>query len=158
MNIDVIDETGALGEQELLAFEELLTYCAKQMNVPSESEMSLSFVDDEAIQSLNATYRQKNVPTDVLSFAMQETLPEDTYEAQIDEPMLLGDVVVSLDTAKRQAEEYGHSLERELSFLTVHGLLHLLGYDHMNEADEREMFKLQEALLSGYGIERTGES
>ena len=93
--------------------------------VDSSAEVSLVFVDDQEIQILNKTYRQKDQPTDVLSFPLWDGEEEASGE------ILLGDIVISLETAQRQAEEYGHSLEREIAYLMVHGLLHLLGYDHL---------------------------
>jgi probable rRNA maturation factor len=122
-------------------------------------EVAVTIVDDERIRELNRTYRNKDASTDVLSFAMNESLEEepdiryDDLDEEIEE-QLLGDIVISLPTAIRQAEEYGHSLERELAFLVIHGFLHLLGYDHMNEEDEKEMFTRQRAILEQLGISR----
>ena len=110
---------------------------------------NIIFVDDIFITSLNQDYRGKNSPTDVISFALEDNLPIDLGKYR-----LLGDIYISLDTAKRQAKTYEHSLLRELSFLAVHGLLHLLGYDHMNEVEEKVMFEKQEWILDGYGIKR----
>lgn len=128
----------------------VLTAAAEQLDVAGE--VSVLYVNDEAIHELNRTYRGVDRPTDVLSFAMlegDEAFPE--LEDSLD---MLGDVVVSVDTAKRQAEEYDHSLERELAFLLVHGFLHLNGYDHEDEAAEREMFGLQETILASIGLPR----
>ncbi len=110
---------------------------------------NIIFVDDMFITSLNHDYRGQNKSTDVISFALEDNLTIDLGEYR-----LLGDIYISIDTAKRQADEYGHSLLRELSFLAIHGLLHLLGYDHMNEEDEKVMFEKQELILDGYGIKR----
>lgn len=123
----------------------------------NRAEVCISVVDDETIRELNRTYRQKDVPTDVLSFALNETVegePEIHYETEEEADASLGDIVISLPTAQRQAQEYGHSLERELAFLTIHGFLHLLGYDHMNEEDEKVMFARQRAILEEMGIAR----
>jgi len=108
-----------------------------------DAEVSLVFVDDNYIAQLNKQYRGKDGPTDVLSFAMQEGPAMPGGEGEI----LLGDVVISLETARRQAEEYGHGLAREVAYLTVHGVLHLLGYDHETEADKRVMRQKEEAVL-----------
>ncbi|MDD2181485.1 MAG: rRNA maturation RNase YbeY [Bacilli bacterium] len=110
---------------------------------------NIIFVDDLFITSLNQDYRGMNSPTDVISFALEDNLPIDLGKYR-----LLGDIYISVDTAKRQAINYGHSLLRELSFLAVHGLLHLLGYDHINEDEEKIMFEKQEWILDGYGIKR----
>lgn len=106
------------------------------------SELSIALVDDDAMQELNATWRDKDRPTDVLAFAQREG--ED-----LGDPDLLGDVVISVPTAERQAAERGHSLEHELRELLVHGILHLLGYDHERSAAEaRRMFKRQREVLA----------
>ena len=114
---------------------------------PYLSEASLTLVSDDEIRSLNRQYRQIDKSTDVLSFVMSEPNPET-------KAVVLGDVIISLPTAERQARQYGHKLERELAFLTVHGMLHLLGYDHIDKADERVMFAKQEAVLQKIGIVR----
>jgi probable rRNA maturation factor len=112
--------------------------------------VSLVFVDDDYIQSLNSEYRGINSPTDVLSFAMMEG---EAIPGQ-EEELILGDVVVSLETAQRQAGEYGHSFRRETAFLTVHGVLHLLGYDHQEEEDREEMRRKEEENLARLNISR----
>ncbi|MFC4767961.1 rRNA maturation RNase YbeY [Effusibacillus consociatus] len=121
-------------------------------------EVVVSLVDDETIQELNRTYRNKDVPTDVLSFALQESYDEEpdiVFEEEDGEDVEpLGDIVISVPTAIRQAEEYGHSIERELAFLAVHGFLHLIGYDHMTEEDEKDMFGRQDAILANIGLTR----
>ena len=111
--------------------------------------LSATVADDEYIQTLNRDYRGIDRPTDVLSFPMEEG---DDIAAVPDG--FLGDIVLSLPRAKAQAEEYGHSLLREISFLTVHGTLHLLGYDHMNEAEAALMFAKQEDILNKMGVLR----
>lgn len=116
-----------------------------QEGITPDAEVSLVFVDDEYINTLNKQYRNIDRPTDVLSFAMMEgpDMPgSDEYA-----PML-GDVVISLETALRQAEEYGHSFSREIAYLTVHGVLHLLGYDHESDADKNIMREKEETILS----------
>jgi probable rRNA maturation factor len=116
-----------------------------------EGEVSVSFVDDEEIHALNRAYRGVDRPTDVLSFALEEG---DDFPAPDGTLPVLGDIVISVPTAVRQAAEYGHSVERETGFLLVHGFLHLLGYDHDTEEAEREMFGLQEEVLQGLGLTR----
>lgn len=119
------------------------------------AEVSLVFVDDARIRELNREYRKKDTPTDVLSFPLYEfAAPGELQGAEEDEVYLLGDVVISLDTAIRQAEEYGHSLHREVAFLFTHGLLHLLGYDHDDEEKRRVMREAEEKYLSEVGLSR----
>lgn len=113
------------------------------------AEVSVTLVDNEAIHALNREYRKVDRPTDVLSFPMFD---EDFDDG---ERVVLGDIVLSLEKAASQAEEYGHSLEREVAFLVVHSVLHLLGYDHEEgKAAESEMFARQEAVLSAMGLAR----
>lgn len=101
-----------------------------------KAEVSIVLCDDAAIHALNASYRKKNKPTDVLAFALEEGVPQ---PRSADRPRMLGDVIISIDTAKRQAGERGVALFDEVITLLAHGLLHLLGYDHQNDADERKM-------------------
>jgi probable rRNA maturation factor len=141
--------------QELL--ERCLQAAAEREEVSGEVVVTL--VNNERIHELNREYRGVDRPTDVLSFAMNETGEGemDIYvdEEEIDEfPNMLGDIVISLPKAQEQAEEYGHSLERELGFLVVHGFLHLLGYDHGTEEEEKEMFSRQEEILQKIGLTR----
>ncbi|HAP93704.1 MAG TPA: rRNA maturation RNase YbeY [Desulfotomaculum sp.] len=107
------------------------------------AEVSIVFVDEEYIHHLNRQYRGVDCPTDVLAFAMQEG---ESF-CRVEEELILGDVVVSLPAAQRQSMEYGHSLRREVAYLVVHGVLHLLGYDHQTEEDRRVMRAKEEAVL-----------
>lgn len=104
----------------------------------NQGELSFAFVGNKQIQELNCKYRQVNSPTDVLSFSMDDEI--------------WGDIVISIERAQRQAEEYGHSLERELGYLVVHGILHLLGYDHKSPGEKEEMRQKEERVLSELGI------
>ena len=122
-------------------------------NYQNPCEVSVTFTDDASIHELNKKFRGVDRPTDVLSFPLFD------YEGQSDEPPvdellgMLGDVVLSLETAARQAEEFGHSFEREVAFLTVHSMLHLLGYDHeTGEADEADMRERQRAIMKALGL------
>jgi probable rRNA maturation factor len=113
-------------------------------------EIGLRLTDDAQIQELNAQYRQQNKPTDVLAFAALEAdLPQ---SAEILESLYLGDIIVSVDTAKRQAQQQEHSVSTELAWLTAHGLLHLLGWDHPDEESLVQMLKQQVVLLKAIGI------
>ena len=108
-----------------------------------------TYSNKEKIQEINKTYRNIDRVTDVISFALED---DDSFVKT--DFRVLGDIYICLDKAIEQAKEYGHSLKREISFLTIHGLLHLLGYDHMTEKDEKEMFGLQEMILNEYGLKR----
>ena len=122
----------------------------------SPAEISVTFTDDETIRRLNADYRGKDRATDVLSFPIfdedEDFLPTTD---DIGAPVPLGDIVISVERAKAQAEEYGHSFERELAFLAVHSTLHLLGYDHeRSEAEDADQRRRQEDILSSSGQRR----
>ncbi len=131
---------------------ELMDVTFKKLNIKCDPIVSVSIVDNRYIHKINKKYRHIDRPTDVISFAFLDS--ENNYDKVLFSPgpVVLGDIYISLEKTKEQAEEYGHSLHRELSFLFVHGLLHLLGYDHMNEEDEKEMFQLQEEILSEKGV------
>jgi probable rRNA maturation factor len=115
-------------------------------------ELSLRLTNDSEIQALNASYRQKDQPTDVLAFAALEAGSPQPEEMLAEIPLYLGDIVISIETAQRQANERSHSLQHELIWLTTHGLLHLLGWDHPDEASFQSMVKQQEALLQTIGF------
>lgn len=119
-----------------------------------EAEISLTFVDDEQIRRLNRDYRGLDQPTDVLSFAMRESSDEEPAMASDPTFDVLGDVVISLETAERQSKDYGHSLRREIGYLTVHGVLHLLGYDHQTETERDLMRQKEEAVLRYANLKR----
>lgn len=135
---------------------------AATMEQIEAGEVALTFVDNEQIQKLNREYRGIDGPTDVLSFALNESVEEEMdivyaieHENELDAMNdLLGDIIISTERAQEQAEEYGHSLEREFGFLFVHGFLHLLGYDHQDERSERMMMDKQEAILAKVGLHR----
>lgn len=112
---------------------------------------NLIIVDNEYIHDLNKTYRGIDRETDVITFALED---EDSLIVPVEEGRNLGDIYISIDKARSQAEEYGHGLLRELSFLAVHGFYHLLGYDHMTPEEEKVMFAKQEEVLEEYGITR----
>lgn len=118
-----------------------------------ECELSVTFTDNGKIRILNRDYRGIDRPTDVLSFPMYSFSDGDVPDG--DEHVMLGDIVISVEKAREQAAEYGHSLRREIAFLAVHSVLHLLGYDHeTSEDDEKEMFDLQEKIMNALGIGR----
>ena len=118
----------------------------------NDCEISVTLTDNEGIHALNKQYRNIDAPTDVLSFPLVEY--ENTEEPPVDEATMLGDIVISLERAEEQAEEFGHSFEREVSFLTVHSMLHLLGYDHVNsDEEEAEMREHQRVVMKALGLE-----
>lgn len=147
---------------ELIAKLETVLQILGETEGVEAGEVALSFVDDAAIHQLNRDYRGVDKPTDVLSFAMQENgdgEPDIVFEVESEdeeEPFgnMLGDVIISVPRAIAQSEDYGHSVERELGFLFAHGFLHLLGYDHQDEAAERIMMEKQEAALQKVGLIR----
>jgi probable rRNA maturation factor len=152
--IDFHDHTNSVDSDYIDMIQRLITFAADKEGVSQEAELSINFVDNKKIQALNRNYRQINKPTDVLSFAMQENGEGEIDILDEDLPLLLGDIVISVDKAKEQAKSYDHSLERELCFLALHGFLHLIGYDHMTKEDEQQMFSRQKVILGEFGIER----
>ena len=154
LNIDFLDETNEVKEEHIALVEKLLQHAAKVERIEEGSEVSITFVTNEAIHEINREYRDKDQPTDVISFAMEEMGEGEVQIIGEDIPRVLGDIIISTDRTREQAEEYGHSFERELGFLAVHGFLHLLGYDHMNETDEKEMFGKQDEILASFGLLR----
>ncbi len=133
--------------------------CLKDESLDIGCEVNILLTDDESIRQLNNQHRRTDTATDVLSFPMV-SIKNGQIEAQagdfdIDEGLLLlGDIVISVQTAYRQALDYGHSLERELAFLTTHGVFHLLGYDHIVEEEEAIMISKQETVLEKQGLKR----
>jgi probable rRNA maturation factor len=139
-------------EEEIKELEtvEKVLYSAIEKEKLENVSFNLIIVDNDYIHDLNKNYRNIDRETDVITFALED---EDTI-VMPNEERVLGDIYISIDRAKEQASEFGHSLLRELSFLAVHGFYHLLGYDHMTPEDEKVMFKKQEEVLEAYGIRR----
>ncbi|WP_315025563.1 rRNA maturation RNase YbeY [Abiotrophia defectiva] len=176
MLVDIIDDQAylAVGQEKLL--HEVIEAAAKYLKLPEGIELDLSIVSNEEIQALNRDYRGLDKPTDVLSFALTEVsseydvdfahldlaeeaeetedLEETEFEDEEAIPQHLGDIIISYPRAQEQAQDYGHSLDRELAFLAVHGFLHLNGYDHQTEEEAKEMFRIQEEVLTTYGLTR----
>lgn len=155
ITIDFQDETNSVDEAFVDLIQRIIRFAGEKEGLQGDSEVSVSFVDNSEIQEINRNYRQKDEPTDVISFAMQELGEGEMNVLDENMPVMLGDIVISVDKAKEQAEEYDHSLERELGFLALHGFLHLLGYDHLNEEDEKAMFGRQEEILHEFGLQRS---
>ncbi|WP_369902581.1 rRNA maturation RNase YbeY [Bacillus manliponensis] len=152
--IDFIDETEVVEQAHMDMMRSLIESAAKAEGVEAEAELSITFVDNERIREINREYRGKDQPTDVISFALEDMGEGEMEIVGADMPRMLGDLIISIPRTKEQAEEYGHSFERELGFLTVHGFLHLLGYDHMTEEDEQVMFGKQKEILDTFGLAR----
>ena len=149
MNIEIFNETNEELEKELTELKDILSdYCNREKldNVI----FNIIIVDEAKIKEINKEYREMDKVTDVISFALED----DLVMTSPDGIRVLGDIYICIERAREQASEYGHSFKRELSFLAVHGLLHLLGYDHMNEEEEKIMFSKQEEVLNYYEIFR----
>lgn len=159
MEITFIDEQNLLTEEKLNEIADLLDFAGEYLKLSSDTEMSVTFMNNAEIREINRDYRNKDQATDVISFALEDegegelAIIFDEDEA-FDLPRNIGDIMISVERAKEQAQEYGHSFDRELGFLAVHGFLHLNGYDHMTPEDEKEMFTLQEDILTAYGLKR----
>ncbi len=138
-----------LTEENIGLLEKVVEQSAISENFSHDSEVSISIVDEAEIQSLNSQYRNKNTVTDVLSFPLI-----DFNEKNRNDYSALGDIVICINRTQEQAESYGHSFERELAFLTAHSMLHLFGYDHENEDEEKIMFDKQEQILIKVGLPR----
>lgn len=152
--IDYNNEQDKLSPPE--DFERLIERCTiaalESEEIEDDAEISVTLVDNARIREINMEFREIDRETDVLSFPMGD---EDGFEVNPDtDAIMLGDIVISLEKARSQAEEYGHSYEREVAFLLTHSLFHLLGYDHTTPDEEREMFAKQEAVLQRLGITR----
>ncbi|WP_035052898.1 rRNA maturation RNase YbeY [Carnobacterium pleistocenium] len=158
MELDLYDETNRITTEQKELVNSLLEFAGNHLKLPDDTEMSVSFVEDDAIQKINKTYRGKDQSTDVISFAIEDEV-EDELTINFDDleepmPRNIGDIIISVDKTASQAIEYGHSFDRELGFLALHGFLHLNGYDHMDPEDEKEMFGLQKEILEAYGLKR----
>ena len=129
-------------------YESLVVKTLKHLGLEFDPYISVTFVDNEFIHKINREYRKIDRPTDVISFAFMDGDENKDRIFHSKQMVVLGEIYISFDKAREQATAYGHSLDRELKFLFVHGLLHLLGYDHMTAEDEKIMFSLQEEILA----------
>ena len=153
MNIDFVfdNEVDNFENNYEQDFTAIIEQALKTLKIEDDVEVSCVLVDDERIHEINREYRHIDRSTDVISFAMEDN--DQFYVEGM--PRTLGDIFISIPKMKEQAKEYGHSEKRELSFLVVHGLLHLLGYDHMkSKKDEEIMFSLQDEILESLNILR----
>jgi len=135
-------------------FEAVVKESLKSEGFDENFEVSLSIVDNNEIHAINKQFRHIDRPTDVLSFPQLTFEEGEKAEKNEKGEVILGDIIISMERAKEQAAEYGHSVERELAFLTAHSMLHLCGYDHMTEPEEKIMFEKQEKILERLGITR----
>lgn len=159
MDLEIYDDTKNVPEEKIKLIEDILNFAGSYLKLPENTEMSVTLMDNEHIHEINKKYRGVDKPTDVISFAIEEDDPDEVpiilpEDEEFDIPKNIGDIMVSMDKVKEQAEYLGHSEDRELGFLVVHGFLHLNGYDHMKEEDEKEMFGLQREILDAYGLTR----
>lgn len=142
-----------------ILIEKTINLCMKAEKLDKDYEVSVVIVDDEEIRAINKEHRDIDKLTDVLSFPLVEFVngelisDEGDYDMDLDE-LMLGDIIISAETAQRQAMDYGHSFEREIAFLTAHSCFHLLGYDHMEEKEERVMINKQEGILMELALTR----
>lgn len=164
MYIEMNDETGQVSAQMQEQITDLLQFAAEKIGKQNK-EMAVTFVDNARVHEVNLEYRGIDRPTDVVSL---EYKPEQEIvfdeEDLLDNPELaemmedfdayIGELFISIDKAREQAEDYGHSFDREMGFLAVHGFLHINGYDHYTPEEEAEMFGLQEEILTAYGLTR----
>ncbi|MGX7108221.1 rRNA maturation RNase YbeY [Facklamia miroungae] len=160
MEIELIDEGQVLTDKQKTIMTELIKKAGAKIGAPVHAELDVTIVDNQTIRELNREYRHMDRATDVLSFALlegEEPIDWTSIVSEEDQELInlhLGDIIISIERALEQAKEYNHSLERELGFLVVHGFLHLNGYDHQTSESEREMFAIQEEVLSEYGLTR----
>lgn len=159
MDLEIYDDTKNVPEEKIKLIKDILNFAGSYLKLPENTEMSVTLMDNEHIHEINKKYRGVDKPTDVISFAIEEDDPDEVpiilpEDEEFDIPKNIGDIMVSMDKVKEQAEYLGHSEDRELGFLVVHGFLHLNGYDHMKEEDEKEMFGLQREILDSYGLTR----
>ena len=161
MDLEIYNQTTQLGvtDDQLKLVETILQYAGEYIKLNDNTEMSVTFVNNDRIQEINKEYRGVDRATDVISFAIEDStdgvfpiILNDEMEAEI--PENIGDIFVSIDKVAEQAKFLGHSDDRELGFLVVHGFLHLNGYDHQTQEDEDEMFTLQRDILDAYGLKR----
>lgn len=151
LTIDFIDAHNDVDESVKQQTEALLKFAYDKLGETDNAEVSVSYISNEEIQSINRDYRGKDSVTDVISFALEDDEENLMHE---EAELTLGDILIAHKVAASQAEDYNHSLERELLFLALHGFLHLMGYDHMNDEDEHEMNMLQDEILNDFGVTR----
>ena len=147
MKVNIYNQSNKELKKEITELKKFVRFSVNELNI-KDCYFNIIFVNNDYIKELNKNYRNIDRETDVITFALEDD------KTVISKVRILGDIYISIDKAISQAEEYGHSLKREISFLTIHGILHLLGYDHMNEKDEKKMFSLQDEILNKADIRR----
>ena len=163
MYIEMLDNKGKVSDDMQQETIKLLNFAASFIHLPAHKEMAITYVLNDEIQKINHDYRGKDAPTDVvsleyepeqISFDADFDMPE-ALQAELEEfDSFIGELFISIEKAQEQADNYGHSYEREMGFLAVHGFLHINGYDHMIKEEEKVMFALQEEILTAYGLTR----
>lgn len=151
ITVDFIDAGQFTSDTERKDIESLLSFAYDYLKQEGEAEVSVSFVTNDEIKNINRDYRGKDSVTDVISFALEDAEDDVVHDEAV---RVLGDIIVSTHRAKEQALEYGHSYRRELLFLSLHGFLHLLGYDHIDQDDEVQMNQKQDEILEAFGATR----
>lgn len=159
MDLEIYDKTEkGVSEKDQKLIRDVLEFAGSYIHLADNTEMSVTLVNNDEIHQINKKYRGVDRATDVISFAIEDD--DDDFPIVMDEelkesiPENIGDIFVSVDKVAEQADYLGHSFERELGFLCVHGFLHLNGYDHMKKADADVMFPLQKEILNAYGLKR----
>lgn len=158
ISIENLQDSVKVDENMEMLIKRVAELALQNEDIKIDCEVDITLVDDIRIQEINKEYRNINSPTDVLSFPIIEgsegCINPETGDFDTDGYAMLGDIVISLETAIKQAQEYGHSFERELAFLVTHGMLHLLGFDHEEKEEEKRMMEEQEKILTLAGLKR----
>lgn len=161
MDLEIYDKTEkGISEKDEKLIRDVLKFAGSYIHLADNTEMSVTLVNNNEIHKINREYRGVDRATDVISFAIEDEAEDDDFPIVMDEDMQesipenIGDIFVSVDKVAEQADYLGHSFQRELGFLVVHGFLHLNGYDHMEKADADIMFPLQKEILNAYGLKR----
>ena len=161
MDLEIYDKTSqGVTEKDQKLIRDVLNFAGSYIHLADSTEMSVTLVNNDEIQRINRDYRGVDRATDVISFAIEDQADDDDFPIIMDEtmedviPENIGDIFVSVDKVAEQADYLGHSFQRELGFLVVHGFLHLNGYDHMQKKDADVMSPLQKEILNAYGLKR----
>lgn len=147
MKVNIYNQSDKVLKREIRELKKFVKFAIKELKI-KDCYFNIIFVNNDYIKELNKNYRNIDKETDVITFALED---DKTIVSKV---RVLGDIYISIDKAISQADEYQHSLKREISFLTIHGILHLLGYDHMDKKDEKKMFDLQDKILDKANIRR----
>ncbi|ABJ68161.1 rRNA maturation RNase YbeY [Pediococcus pentosaceus] len=156
MDIQTFDHTKEENPKNLELITDILEFAGNYLHLDEETEISVTLMHNDEIHQINKEYRNVDRPTDVISFAINDADEDIIMDPEMAEeiPANIGDLMISVDKVAEQAEFLGHSYERELGFLCVHGFLHLNGYDHMEKEDQEKMFPLQKEIMNAYGLKR----